>query len=65
MVAIPATSMLEIRLDAMLHFGGSPVAALIWINPQHPPERFAAIDTAPQLAIGQCPAQTRRSDRRE
>jgi hypothetical protein len=29
MVAIPATSMLEIRLDAMLHFGGSWVAALI------------------------------------
>jgi hypothetical protein len=64
MVAIPATSMLEIRLDAMLHFSGSRVAALIWINPQHPSERFAAIDSAPQLAIGYCPAQTRQPDRR-
>jgi len=39
------------------------VAALIWINPRHS-ERFAAIDTAPQLAIGHCPAQTRQPDRR-
>jgi hypothetical protein len=40
-------------------FSGSRVAALTWINPQHPPERFAAIDTAPQLAIEHCPARIR------